>query len=109
MNHLSYILRNTASAAFCVLTLCFNSMNVGGDHRTLPYNLFTSTVNVVTTVVMTCVFFKWSSGGAGEVPGWGAAGCSGLRCEGRRGTWVNAAQRWPLSRDHYQRMQRGNQ
>lgn len=59
MKHVDYITHNTSSAAFCVLTICFNDMNVAGAGGTIAYKLVTSFSNVVTTVVVDCVFFFW--------------------------------------------------
>lgn len=58
MNQLSYVFRNSASAAFCVLTMCFNDMKVMEAHRTIPYKLLTSTTKIVTTVLVYCLFFN---------------------------------------------------
>lgn len=61
INELDYVFRNSASAAFCVLTMCFKDMDVEGAHRTITYNLLTSLTKIVTTVAVTCLFFKWRS------------------------------------------------
>lgn len=77
MKHVDYIMHKTSSAAFCVLTICFNDMNVAGAHGTIAYNLVTSFSNVVTTVLVDCLFFFWVV----------AFGCNyGLSGEERRGT-----------------------
>lgn len=62
MSHIDYMIHKTSSAAFCVLTICFNDMNVAGAEGTIAYNLVTSFSNVVTTVFFDCLFFFW--GGA---------------------------------------------
>lgn len=66
VNELTSILRNDASAAFCMLAICFKTMKVGGVKSTLGIKLLTSLTNVVTSVIVMALIFK---GVWGEVRG----------------------------------------
>lgn len=57
INHLTYVFRKSASAAFCVLTICFKDIDIAHAERTLDYKLVTSFTKVLTTVFVKCLFF----------------------------------------------------
>lgn len=64
VNHLYSVIRKSDSAAFCIITLCFNDIKVHGACCAVPYSLLTSLTKTITTIAVACLFFAWCRGSA---------------------------------------------